>query len=102
MQLPQHAPTRRHQILSTCINLPGQFHMSQLKRRVLVLTQRTHFGLGLRLLYLRGLRRHVGEGDLDGVLDAVQQLDDHVRHHLERGPVLARRVAHHGVAHLER
>ena len=66
-----------------------------------VLTQRTHFCLGLRLLYLRGLRRHVGEGNLDRVLDAVQQLDDHVRHHLERGSVLARRVAHHGVAHLK-
>ena len=64
-------------------------------------SQRTHFCLGLRLLYLRGLRRHVGEGNLDGVLDAVQQLDDHVRHHLERGSVLARRVAHHGVAHLK-
>ena len=66
-----------------------------------VLTQPTHFCLGLRLLYLRGLRRHVGEGDLDRVLDAVQQLDDHVRHHLERGSVFARRVAHHGVAHLK-
>ena len=64
-------------------------------------SQRTHFCLGLRLLYLRGLRRHVGEGNLDGVLDTVQQLDDHVRHHLERGSVLARRVAHHGVAHLK-
>ena len=40
------------------------------------------------LLDVDRLLRHVGEGDLDRVLDAVQQLDDHVRHHLERRPAL--------------
>ena len=68
----------------------------------LLLLLLANLGFGLRLLYLRGLRRHVGEGDLDGVLDAVQQLDDHVRDHLERGPVLARRVGHHRAPHLQK
>ena len=52
-----------------------------------------------RLLYLHWLLGHVGEGHLHGVLDAVQQLDDHVGHHLEGGAPLA--AAHHRVPDLK-
>ena len=43
-----------------------------------------HLILGCeRLLHLYWLLSHVGEGDLHGELDGVQQLDDHVGDHFE-------------------
>lgn len=53
------------------------------------------------LLDVDRLLRHVGEGDLDRVLDAVQKLDDHVRDHLERRPPLGA-ARQHRVANLKR
>ncbi len=40
------------------------------------------------LLHLDGLLGDVGEGDLHGELDAVEQLDHQARHHLEAGFLL--------------
>ncbi len=40
------------------------------------------------LLHLYGLLCDVGEGDLHGELDAVEQLDHQARHHLEAGFLL--------------
>ncbi len=40
------------------------------------------------LLHLYGLLGDVGEGDLHGELDAVEQLDHQARHHLEAGFLL--------------
>ena len=46
------------------------------------------------------LLSHVGEGNLNWVLDGVEQLDDHVRHHLEGGPPLGT-AWEHGIPDLK-